>query len=60
MMIYGAIGLGAFVYGKNMAKFGPIIIGILLMAYPYFVSGTMAMWLIGAVLCAALYFIREK
>lgn len=60
MILFGSIGMGAFVYGKSMAAFRPIVIGILLMVYPYFVSGTMSMYAVGVALCLALYLLREK
>lgn len=60
MILFGAVGMGAFVYGKGTASFSPMIIGILLMVYPYFVSGTMLMYLIGAGLCVLLFAMREK
>lgn len=58
-LIFGGIGLVAFIYGKKMALFRPMIIGIILMAYPYFVSKTLLIYLVGIVLTAALYFWRE-
>ena len=36
-----------------------MIIGAALMAYPYFISGTFFLYLIGITLTAALYFWRE-
>ena len=60
MILFGAIGFGAFVYGKRMTALPPMIIGILLMVYPYFVSGTLLMYLVGAGLCAALFMMWEK
>jgi hypothetical protein len=58
-LIFGSIGLGAFIYGKKNAFWRPMVIGIILMAYPYFLSGTLLIYLIGIVLTAALYFWRE-
>ncbi|MDO8602882.1 MAG: hypothetical protein Q7O04_03420 [Candidatus Omnitrophota bacterium] len=57
--IFGAIGFVAFIYGKKNAAWRSMIIGIALMAYPYFLSGTIAVYLIGIVLTAALYFWRD-
>ena len=58
-LLFGAIGLGVFTYGRKNNLLGPTIIAIALMAYPYFVSGTLAIYLVGIVLTAALYFWRE-
>jgi len=57
--IFGAIGLVAFLYGKKNKFFQPMIIGGALMAYPYFISGTFFLYLVGIVLTAALYFWRD-
>jgi len=57
-LIFGSIGLVAFIYGKKTASFRPLIIGIVLMVYPYFIPGTWLIYLIGIVLTAALYFWR--
>ena len=57
--IFGAIGFVAFIYGKKNKFFRPMIIGIALMAYPYFISGTFFIYLVGITLTAALYFWRE-
>ena len=58
-IIFGAIGFVVFVYGKKNKLFRPMIIGAALMAYPYFISGTFFLYLIGITLTAALYFWRE-
>ena len=57
-IIFGSIGFVAFAYGKKNKIWRPMIIGIALMAYPYFFSGTLAIYLIGITLTAALYFWR--
>ena len=58
-ILFSSIGFIAFVYGKKNAEFRPMIIGGLLMAYPYFIGSTVAMYAVGAGLMAALYFFRE-
>ena len=57
--IFGAIGFVAFVYGKRMTKWRTMIIGIVLIAYPYFISATWVIYVIGIILTAALYFWRD-
>ncbi len=57
--IFGAIGFVAFVYGKRNTLWRTMAIGIALMAYPYFFSGSLATYLIGIALTAALYFWRD-
>lgn len=58
-LIFGAVGFVAFVYGKKNASYKPMILGILLMGYPYFVRSTVMMYLVGGGLTAALYFLRD-
>jgi len=58
-LIFGAIGLAAFIYGKRAELLTPMIIGVVLMAYPYFVSETWLLYLIGCALCAGLLLFRE-
>jgi hypothetical protein len=58
-IIFGAIGFAVFMYGKKTGSFRPMIIGIALMTYPYFISGTFLLYLVGIALTAALYFWRE-
>ena len=58
-IIFGAVGFVAFIYGKKNAFWRPMVIGIALMAYPYFISGALMLYLIGIALTALLYFWRE-
>ncbi|MGB8634968.1 MAG: hypothetical protein WCD66_08045 [Rhodanobacteraceae bacterium] len=57
-ILFGSIGLGFFLYGKRQRMIVPLFCGIALMAYPYFVSATWALVLIGVVLMAVPYFLR--
>jgi hypothetical protein len=56
--IFGSIGLGYFFYGKKQRKIVPFICGIFLMAFTFFVTDTLLIVLIGAVLMAIPYFVR--
>jgi len=57
-MLFGAVGLGAFLYGKKMVLFKPMVIGVVLMAYPYFVPQTWLIYTIGCALCLGLHVVR--
>lgn len=58
--IFGAIGFVAFMYGKRRSLLQPTVIGISLIAFPYFVSsGTVAICIIGCILTAALFFFKN-
>jgi hypothetical protein len=54
-LVFGAIGMGALVYAKKMSIFKPAIIGVALMAYPYFVSDNLLLWGIGIALTVSLF-----
>ena len=58
-IVFGAVGLAAFVYGKRTGVMRPMLIGIALMVYPYFVAETTISVLIGLALCFLLYLFRE-
>lgn len=58
-ILFGAIGMGAFVHGKRTGHGKPMIIGIVLMIYPYFVSEGWLVFLIGVALCFLLHLFRE-
>lgn len=57
-LIFGAIGLGFFVYGKKQRAVIPLLCGIALLVFPYFVASTLLLVLIGLVLIAIPYFVR--
>jgi hypothetical protein len=56
-MIPAGIGFVLFVYGKKQQRWPHLVAGIALMAYPYFTSTITAMGLVGAVICAALWYV---
>jgi hypothetical protein len=57
-LLFGSLGLGFFVYGKKQKAVIPMVCGIGLMVYPYFISNTYALVAIGCVLTAVPYFLR--
>lgn len=58
-LLFGIIGWGAYRYGKKTSA--PTIkwLGVGLMLYPYGVSQTWLLYLIGTGLCVCLYVFRE-
>ena len=54
-LIFGSIGFGACVYGKKQSNFKALVIGVLLMVYPYFVQNPIALFAIGTVLTVLLF-----
>lgn len=57
--VFGSVGLVAFVYGKRMTLWRPMLTGIALMVFPYFTSDIIVTCAIGVVLCASLFLLRE-
>ena len=58
-ILFGAVGLAAFVYGKKLALWKPMVLGIALMAYPYFVSRTWVMYGVGVALSVLIFVLRD-
>ena len=58
-LLFGSVGFVAFVYGKKMHVWKPMFIGLVLMAYTYFVESTLLLFGIGTVLTAALFVFRD-
>lgn len=57
-LLFGSIGLGFFIYGKKQQRVVPLICGVALMAFPYFVANTILLVVIGVLLTAIPYFVR--
>jgi hypothetical protein len=55
-VVFGAVGLAYFIYGKKQQRFVPLLCGIALMAFPYFISNTVLLVVVGLVLSAVPYF----
>ena len=58
-LIFGGIGFYAFIYGKKNSLWKPMVIGIILMIYPYFISSTLLIYIVGIALTAALFYWRD-
>ena len=54
-LIFGLIGMAAFAYGRKQGQWKTALIAVLIMCYPYFVSGTLMLFGIGIVLTLALF-----
>ena len=57
-LLFSSIGMGFFLYGRKQKRAVPLVCGIVLMVYPYFVPSIIWLVLIGVVLCAVPYFVR--
>ncbi len=57
--IFGVFGFAGFAYGKKQANWKLMALGILLMAFPYFVSNAILLFTIGIALTVALFIFRD-
>jgi hypothetical protein len=57
-VLFGSVGLGYFIYGKKQQRGMPMLAGFALMVFPYLVSNSILMVIIGVVLMALPFFIR--
>jgi len=51
-VLFSAIGMGYFVYGRRQQRVAALVAGALLMGYPYFVAKVWAMVLLGVAFMA--------
>lgn len=57
-MLFGSIGLGFFMYGRKQRAVVPLVCGLALMVFPYFVTNTVLLVLIGVALMTIPYFLK--
>lgn len=53
--LVSGVGFVLFSYGKSMKRGPHIGVGLVLLVFPYFVSGPIWIAAVGAALCAGLY-----
>ena len=58
-LLFSSIGLGFFLYGRKQRAVVPLVCGLVLMIYPYFIPNVIALVAIGAALTAVPYFFRS-
>lgn len=57
-VLFSSIGLGYFLYGKKQKVIVPLVCGIILMIFPYFIDNTTLIIMIGILFSILPYFIR--
>lgn len=57
-MVFGSVGLGFFIYGKKQKKIVPLISGLALFVFPYFIADITMLMIVGAILIVLPYFVR--
>lgn len=60
LVLFGILGLAAYRHGRKSSR--PYVRwgGLVLMLYPYAVSGTWQLYALGAGICAVIYVLRDR
>ncbi len=59
-LFWGSVGLGYFIYGKKQGSWLPMVGGVLMMAFSYFIGSALLMSLLcGGIMAAVYYLLRE-
>ncbi|MGM9426903.1 hypothetical protein [Hydrogenophaga sp. MI9] len=57
-VFFGALGAGYALYGRKQRAISPLVSGVALMVFPFFVHGTLPTLLVGVAIAAVPYFWR--
>ena len=57
-VLFSSIGAGYFLYGKRQRQVVPLLTGLILCVYPYFLSNGYALVIVGVLLTAIPWLIR--
>ena len=57
-LLFGSIGVGFLIYARRERAPVPLVAGLALSIYPFFINNTLWLVLIGVALTAVPYFIR--
>jgi membrane protein DedA with SNARE-associated domain len=58
-LLFSSVGVGFFLYGKQQRSIVPLVCGLALMIYPYFVTNVLGMVAVGIGLSSIPYFFRK-
>jgi hypothetical protein len=58
-LLFSSIGLGYFIYGRRQRAVVPLVCGLALMIFPYFVAKVPLLVGVGIVLMTIPYFLRR-
>lgn len=58
-VLFGSIGLGFFVYGKKQKAIVPLLCGIVLIIFPYFIPNAIILVVIGILLVAIPFVLKR-
>jgi len=58
-LVFGSVGTGYFIYGKRQGALLPLICGLGLIVYPFFVTNAYLLVAIGVLICAVPFLLRR-
>lgn len=59
-LLFSVIGMFAFYYGKKNSYWQPMVMGLVLMFYPYFIYETWQVYTVGVALTIGLFVFRGE
>jgi hypothetical protein len=59
-LLISCVGMGYFLYGKKAQKLWPLLAGLALGIYPYFISSVWLMWALALGIMGGVYMLREQ
>jgi len=57
-VLFGSVGLGFFMYGRKQNAIVPLVCGVALMIFPYFIPNMIVLVVVGCALIVFPYFVR--
>ena len=57
-LLFGSVGFGYFLYGKKQRAVVPLVCGLALMVFPYFIASAFLLVAIGIVLAVVPCFVK--
>jgi len=57
-VLFSSVGLGFSMYGKKQSAVVPLVCGLILMIFPYFISNIILLVVVGFALMAFPFFVR--
>lgn len=57
-LLFGSVGFGYFLYGKKQRAVVPLVCGLALMVFPYFIANAFLLVAIGIVLAVVPCFVK--
>jgi hypothetical protein len=59
-VMISCLGMGFFLYGKRAARLWPLLAGLAMGIFPFFIVSVWLMWAITAGIVIAVYLLREQ